>query len=145
MDEKAVLPLSKERVIEALKSLELRYFIDSDGDIGFFISETCIFFSFDGKDKEILGMHVNPFRDVPMSELPQLQNFINVWNGRCYWPRAFTSVNDEGILRVRSDDAFDYEAGVSHIQLCEHIRRVTATVTQLYRELDDARSRGWEE
>lgn len=145
MDEKAVLPLSKERVIEALKTLGIRYFTDSDGDIGFFISESTIFFTFDGKNKEILGMHINPFRDVPMSELPQVQNFINDWNGRSYWPRAFTSVNDEGILRVRSDDAFDYEAGVSQVQLCEHIRRVVATADQLYRELDEMRSKGWEE
>lgn len=138
-----VTPLTQERVIDTLKRLNLVYFVDSAGDLGMFYNECVIWFNFGGSDENTLLIHADPFRDIPIDEISSFRKFINYWNAKSFWPRVFSSINDEGIVRARCDHSVNCSAGITEAQLEAQIVLFISTARDFYRELDEKRKSGW--
>lgn len=139
-----VAPLSKERVIKALKSLGLVYYVDSTGALGMFYQECVIWFNFDGSNEDILLIQADPFRDVPIEEIMPLRKFINQWNANTFWPRAYPSINDDGILRARCDYVMNCKGGITDAQIAEQVLIFMGTVNDFYQNLAQSRANGWQ-
>ncbi|MDR6939781.1 YbjN domain-containing protein [Arcanobacterium hippocoleae] len=140
----AVAPLSQERVVEILKRMDLIYFIDSAGDLGMFINECVVWFSFHGADDGILLLQADPFRDIPIAELAQFRRFINHWNAKTFWPRVYPSINDDGIVRARCDYALDCVEGVTDAQIEANLFVFFSTLRDFYQQLDAKRKNNWQ-
>ncbi len=138
--------LSLDLVEQALTDLELYYFKYVGREaLGLFYDELILNISLNGENNDLLVVEITPFDKVPMTEYDNLRQYVNKWNATTIWPRAYTSISDEGVLRAMCDDAIDLESGVALSQLTEQIKRILATASMFYEQLSAAYNQGWEE
>ncbi|XCB29331.1 YbjN domain-containing protein [Arcanobacterium hippocoleae] len=135
-----VAPLSQERIIEALKRMDVVYHVDSAGDLGMFFNECVIWFDIAGTDEDVLMIHADPFRDIPMEEIMPFRKFINYWNATSFWPRVYPSINDDGIVRAHCDHAVNCINGITDAQLEANIVLFISMIRDFYTELDKKES-----
>lgn len=136
-DGDAIQPLSQELLGEIFKSLDLRYFIDDEGDFGSIFDDNQFYFFFQGVQGEVLTIQARWHKAVAMDDLDELRVALNEWNRDKFWPRAYHRVSDDGQIRVFGDLSVDFEPGVTPNQLEQTLRCVVATSTQLFASLAD--------
>lgn len=128
--------LTTERLIDWLRSNELRFFVDSDGDVGtFHLNRTYHFMQF-GPNNEIFQVRGKWNRVISIERLPQVLEFCNTWNMNMIWPKAFYRVCDDGQITVFCEVSHDFSHGATDAQFSKVVSCGVHTGTQFFDELD---------
>lgn len=67
----------------------------------------------------------------------KLVEICNDWNREKLWPKAYVTVDDEGMVRVHAETNTDLEHGVGDRQLAQLTDCGIATALQLFNRLDE--------
>lgn len=128
-------PLSRDRLEQVLTGDGVNFGIDDDGDIITGWEFGAYHLSTRGPDEEIL--FVDSFWRAPLPEesLAQTIAICTQWNRETAWPKAFPSQAEDGSVRINTQHAVDYEAGVSDAQLSLHIRSAVSGSEQFFEHL----------
>jgi hypothetical protein len=128
-------PLTNETITDALATMELRYFTDSDGDVGANWDDFTTYFFRMGEQKEILNSRVIIRRKFGVEEVLRLQTFCNDWNRDKLWPKAYVRVAEEDgnptSAQVIGEVVTDLEHGASPLQLQQLISCAIGTGSSL--------------
>lgn len=135
VDENEIQPLTQELLADIFQSLDLRYFIDDEGDFGSIFDDNQFYFFFNGNEREILMIQARWHGAVRMDDLEDLRVVLNEWNRDSFWPRAYYRVSDDGQIRIFGDIGADFEHGVTRKQLERMVRCAVGTSNQLFATL----------
>jgi hypothetical protein len=128
-------PLTNDTITDALATMELRYFTDSDGDVGANWEDFMTYFFRMGEQKEILNSRVIIRRKFGVEEVLRLQTFCNDWNRDKLWPKAYVRVAQENgnptSAQVIGEVVTDLEHGVTQLQLQQLISCAIGTGSSL--------------
>lgn len=134
-------PLTNDLITDALAALELRYFTDSDGDVGANWESFVAYFFRMGERKEILNSRVIVRRKFPVEDMLRLQTFCNDWNRDKLWPKAYVRVADDDgrpdYAQVSGEVITDLEYGVTPLQLQQLLNCAVATGSSLAEAIDE--------
>lgn len=112
-----LLPLSRERIRDALEARRTPYRVDSDLDIGVKGDHGFVWVLAEGQSHEILVLRGFWSRRLPLAERDRLLEAANDDNGAYRWPRSCVFVDDEGTVGIRAEHVVDFELGVTDAQL----------------------------
>lgn len=137
-------PLTNDLITDALAALELRYFTDSDGDVGANWESFVAYFFRMGERREILNSRIIVRRKFPVEDVLRLQTFCNDWNRDKLWPKAYVRVADEAgrpsYAQVSGEVITDLEYGVTPLQLQQLLNCAVATGSSLADSIDELQS-----
>jgi hypothetical protein len=115
-------PISRDLIKETLRTLDVRFLIDDDGDVITLWPDNCMYFLTAGTRSTIYVHQVHLDRRVALENRPHLLEHINDWNRDHYFPKAFAMTDDQGEVHVRAESQFDCTAGIT----CEAFTHTTA-------------------
>lgn len=128
-------PLTNELITDALTAMELKYFTDSDGDVGATWDDFIVYFFRMGEQHEILNVRVTIHRKFPVEDVLRLQTFCNDWNRDKLWPKAYVRVSEQDgrpvEAQVIGEVVTDLEYGVALAQLRQLISCAVGTGSSL--------------
>lgn len=131
--ETSALPaISQERIKALFDRDDIKYFVDSEGDLGGMWDNNVFYFMLRGEMGEILFVQGRHNQTIPISRLEEVREIINAWNRDKIWPKAYYRVNDEGSITVFGDHASDWEDGVTDEQLNLTITCALSTTHRLF-------------
>lgn len=137
-------PLTNELIIQALSSLGLKYFTDSDGDVGATWEDFIVYFFRMGEQDEILNSRVVVHRKFPVGDVLRLQTFSNDWNREKLWPKVYVRVAEQDGRPVEAqligEVITDLEFGVAPVQLRQLISCAIGTGSSLASSVQALRS-----
>lgn len=137
-------PLTNELITECLETMELRYFTDSDGDVGANWDSFMAYFFRMGERKEILNSRVIVRKKFPVEEQLRLQTFCNDWNRDKLWPKAYVRIAEEDgnptFAQVCGEVITDLEYGVTPLQLQQLLNCAIGTGSSLADSIEELES-----
>ncbi|WP_435299858.1 YbjN domain-containing protein [Timonella sp. A28] len=128
--------LTSERIIKWLEDNDLRYFIDSDGDIGCHSANRVYYFLQFGEQREVLQVRGKWNRLATIENANRVLEFCNEWNMKMIWPKAYYRVRDDGQINVYSEVTYDFEFGATTDHIEDALLCGIQTADQLFDELD---------
>lgn len=138
-----VKPFNREMIESFLKSNELTYDTDQDGDISFGFSEDektgCalrVWLMVSGENKDVYDIRIYTDRKIAKEDWSMAMMACNEWNDDKRWPKAYFHVSDpvtdaEG--RVVCEGDIDLEAGI-HQELFDDFTLTIITRAQAFWE-----------
>ncbi|MCX6741502.1 MAG: YbjN domain-containing protein [Candidatus Parcubacteria bacterium] len=136
-----VKPFNREMIEAFLKSNDLPYDVDEDGDISFGFSGDektgCamrIWLMVAGENKDVYDLRIYADRTFPKEEWSKAVMACNEWNDAKRWPKAYFHVSDpdtEGQVDCEGD--IDLEAGI-HQELFDDFSLTIITRAQAFWE-----------
>lgn len=142
--ERVLQPLSNDLITEALTSMELKYFTDSDGDVGATWDDFIVYFFRMGEQSEILNSRVIIHRKFPVEDVLRLQTFCNDWNHDKLWPKAYVRVAEQDgrptEAQVIGEVVTDLEFGVALAQIRQLLSCAIGTGSSLATALQELES-----
>ncbi len=137
-------PLSNELITAALTDMDLKFFTDSDDDVGATWDDFLVYFFRMGEQQEILNIRVIIHRKFPVEDVLRLQTFCNDWNRDRLWPKAYVRVADQDgrpvEAQVIGEVVTDLEHGVALAQLRQLISCAVGTGSSLASSLQELES-----
>ncbi|HEX5511928.1 MAG TPA: YbjN domain-containing protein [Actinomycetales bacterium] len=135
--EQQVLPLTHELIIAVLEAEELKYSVDSDGDIhGMWDGGSHFYFLRLGGEQEIFHVRGRWHRSLPVDLAQDAQTLCAEWNRDMIFPKTYTRVDDEGRVWLYGELSTDLEHGVTSRQLTQLIHCGVGTTLQFFTEAD---------
>lgn len=131
-------PLTQDRILETLDSLEITYLTDNDGD------PVAVFPGTDDRpaigvltyaDGSVFVMRVEVHTPIAHVPLECLTEFCNTWNRRHRWPTAASDHPSGGTPRLMVSTSIPYPDGVSKKQLGATIQVLLSAAAQFAGEL----------
>lgn len=139
--DRVLLPLTNELITQALSTMDLKYFTDSDGDVGATWDDFIVYFFRMGEQEEILNIRVIIHRKFPVEDVLRLQTFCNDWNRDKLWPKAYVRVGEQDgrpvEAQVIGEVVTDLEYGVALAQVRQLISCAVGTGSSLGTALAD--------
>jgi hypothetical protein len=127
--------LTNDLITDTLTGMELKYFLDSDGDVGATWDDFIAYFFRMGEQHEILNSRVVIHRKFPVGDVLRLQTFCNDWNREKLWPKAYVRVAEEDghpvEAQVIGEVVTDLEFGVAPTQLRQLLSCAVGTGSSL--------------
>ncbi|GAA3797015.1 hypothetical protein GCM10022403_033680 [Streptomyces coacervatus] len=105
--------ISRDLIKETLRTLEVRFLIDGDGDVITLWPDSCMCFLTAGTRSTIYVHQVHLDRRFALDNRQYLLEQINDWNRDHYWPKAFAVTDDMGEVHVHAESQFDCTAGIT--------------------------------
>lgn len=130
------VPVTRERVEAVLRGKGWHYFVDSDGDVGGSWDGRQFYFFLMGERNEILQVRGRWNRTLPVQAQTQVALFLNDYNARKIWPKAYCRVADDH-LAVYAEVSTDLEHGVADDQLDQLLVCGIYTGVQFFDALDE--------
>lgn len=130
-----MLPASvtQDRLREIVEERGWTYFLDSDGDLGFFM-RTDVFYLF--LRNNVLTVRGRWHITLRPEQLSRLRMKLNDWHREQLWPKAYVIPSkNTNRLQVVTEHAIDYEAGANDAQLLQHLQCSIATNRDLFDHL----------
>lgn len=124
--------LSQERIKAIFDRDDIKYFVDSEGDLGGMWDNNVFYFMLRGQMNEILFIQGRYSQTIPNTRLEEVREILNTWNREKIWPKAYYRVNDEGTISVFGEHASDWEDGVTDEQLQLTITCALSTTHSLF-------------
>lgn len=135
--EQQLVPLSQELIIAVLEAEELKYSVDSDGDVhGFWDGGNHVYFLRLGQEKEIFHVRGRWGRSLPTQLAGDAHTLCADWNRDTIFPKTYATVNDDGRVHLFGEVSTDLEHGVTSQQLTQLMRCGVATCMQFFAEAD---------
>ena len=128
---------SRSMVEQFLRSANLKFMIDQDGDYQVTFAEddsygdaVIVWFISAGEQKEILAIRAHSNRVVPEPEWPRFMALCNTWNADKRWPKVYlaTNIGREKGGRLVAEQQFDLEKGI-HYDLLAYLCRQSIAVS----------------
>lgn len=108
-----VIP-DQELVKELLEQMELKYFVDEEGDLTAPWEEFRTYFMFRGEgEQQIFSVRTFYDRRHGVDAKPRLLETIDDWNRRTLWPKVYSHTDDDGTLRLVGENQMLIGTGVS--------------------------------
>jgi hypothetical protein len=111
-----VLP-SVALVQQLLDEFGLKHTIDEDGDLVVRWEKCNLFFFFYGQKHEVLQARLYLNRRFDVEARTGLALMLDEWNRTKLFPKAYTVLPDDGMVGVCAEHCYDFEAGVTRVQL----------------------------
>ena len=113
---------TRELVQEILHDLDIRYFVDDEGDLGCMWERCRIYFFFQGPQREVLQARAYLDQRFDIDFKPLLLDLTDDWNRTKPFPKAFTTVGDDGRVGLCAEHTFDFEVPVERAVLVYMVR-----------------------
>ncbi|MDO5097444.1 MAG: YbjN domain-containing protein [Corynebacterium sp.] len=130
-------PFTIDRVADYLRAQDYNFTTDEDGDIFTGFDENNFVLVATGKMREIYVVRATWKVTAPIDARGKLVEICNDWNREKLWPKAYVTVDDEGMVRVHAETNTDLEHGVGDRQLAQLTDCGIATALQLFNRLDE--------
>jgi len=130
-------PFSKERWDGVLKSLEVNFDIDEDGDRFGDWEVMRLWFLVEGANDDLMAIRSMWDIRPPVEAYDFLVEAVNTWNRDHFWPKTSVTRGEEH-LGVFGDLVIDIESGVDDDFLRQQVRCMIGTSNQLYSYLAEA-------
>jgi hypothetical protein len=120
-----VIP-DQEMVKELLEQMELKYFVDDEGDLGAPWTTFRTYFMFRGEgEQQVFSVRTFYDRRHGADARPRILETIDDWNRHTLWPKVYTHAHDDGTIRLVGENQMLIGTGVS----VEHF--VSSTVSSI--------------
>jgi len=113
---------SLELLQNILRELDIRSFVDDEGDLGCIWEGCRIYFFFAGPDQEILRVQAILDRRFDIDQKPWLLDVADDWNRTRMFGKAYTSVGDDGRVGLCAEHVFDFAVPVERSVLVYMVR-----------------------
>ena len=123
-DAATLAPISHERLVAALESLDVSFGVDDDGMLYSMLEggHPCGFgLTGPGEDDVVFWFHARWAPTLTSEELPVAFRAVNEWNATQLFPRALCIPDEDGNCVFVADYLHDYECGVTDAQLSNDI------------------------
>lgn len=128
--------LTQRRIIDTLRSMDLNFFWDDDGDIRLDIGNQRFLLGVqDGG--ALLFMRATWEVELPIFVRRELLNLTHDFNTRTFWPKTFVTVDDDGDVYARAENTIPLPFGVSDQQLNSFLDCFLTTSMEFLRMLED--------
>jgi hypothetical protein len=104
-------------VQQILDEFGLKHSIDDDGDLTVRWEKCSVFFFFYGERKEVLQARLYVNRRFSVDNRGTIALLLDEWNRTKLFPKAYTVLPDDGMVGICAEQCFDFEAGVTRVQL----------------------------
>ncbi len=143
-DAATLAPLTNERLVATLETLEVAHVVDEDGDlVAGFDGNPCWFRLAGPEGQEIaFSFHTRWRGLVPADEWPQALVAVNEWNAAQPFPRALCFEDGAGGVLFGADYLHDYEFGVTDQQLVNDVQVAVTCALNYYAFLDEQFAHG---
>jgi hypothetical protein len=118
VDPSDLAPLDRLRIEDVMHAKQWHYSIDIDGNLRGFWAGNLFYFLLAGDagtTLQIRGLWHR--RHLPLSTKPRLLELLDDFHREHLWPKAFTTVDDDGEMRVVCEVAVDLAGGVTDDRL----------------------------
>jgi hypothetical protein len=105
-----------------LRELDVRAFVDDEGDLGCRGEECRIYFFLAGQDQQVLRVQAVLDRRFDIDDKPWLLDLADDWNRTRMFGKAYTSVGDDGRVALCAEHAFDLGVPVERPVLVSMVR-----------------------
>lgn len=130
-------PFSIDRVAAYLRTKELRFTQDDDGDVFLTINNNQLVIAAVGKQQEVLTLGGTWQVSAPIETRARMQELCNDWNRDRMWPKTYVTVDDHGAVKLRAEYNVDLEYGVSDLQLEQLLDCGLSSSMQFFKKLDE--------
>lgn len=127
-------PVDGDRVVESVRRLGVRYFVDDEGDVGIpwrFVTVHTLF-----QDSRALQVRGTWQRMADTEHLAALRALVEEWNTTRIGPKAYVTVSDEGAVRLHGEVTYPLAAGMTDAQLDDFILSGCGLIVALMREAE---------
>ena len=131
----APTPVDLDRVMDCVRSLGLRFFLDDEGDLGIpwrYVTVHAIF-----QDTRALQMRGVWHRIADTEHLAALRRLVEEWNATRIGPKAYLTIADGGVVRLHGEVTYPLEAGMTDAQLGDFVFTGCRLIVALMREAEE--------
>lgn len=124
--------LTQDRIKGLFDREQWKYFLDSDGDLGGIWDNNFFYFMLRGEQQEILFTQGRLNTSIPIERLEEVRAFLNDWNTKKLWPKAYHRIGEDGSINIFADHVSDWEDGITDDQLFQTLNCALATSHELF-------------
>lgn len=128
-------PVDVERVMEAVRRLGLRYFVDDEGDVGIPWRSVTVHAVF--QDTRALQVRGAWQRVADTEHLAALRALVEDWNATRIGPKAYLTLSDGGVVRLHGEVTYPLGAGMTDAQLDDFILSGCRLLVALMRHAEE--------
>jgi len=128
--------VTADLIARALTARNIRFFVDSEGEIGCIVGNRVFLFMRFGAQREVLQVRGCWNRTATIDHAGEILEFCNQWNFDMVWPKAYYRVRDDGIISVFTELSHDFEFGATIEQLGEFLIGGLRTADHFFDKLD---------
>lgn len=91
----------QELIKDLLEQLEVKHFVDEEGDLAAPYETFRTYFMFRGEENQrTLAVRTFYDRVHTLDDKPRLLDVIDDWNRRALWPKVYSHTGDNGVVRL---------------------------------------------
>lgn len=131
----APTPVDVDRIMERVRALGLRFFIDDEGDIGIpwrYVTVHVIF-----QDVRAVQLRGVWHRIADTEHLAELRSLVEEWNATRIGPKAYLTISDGGVVRLHAEVTVPLEEGLTDNQLEDFLFTGCRLIVALMREAEE--------
>lgn len=133
----APVQVTGDLIVDALASQGIRYFVDSEGEIGCLVGNRVFLFMRFGNQREVIQVRGCWNRVATIEHASLILDFCNKWNFDMVWPKAYYRVRDDGVISVFTEVSHDFEFGATVEQLAEFLMNGLRAGDHFFDRLDE--------
>lgn len=130
-------PLSRERLIRAMRALRYHYFVDASDDVGGMWSGRLFHFYLLGDSAQVLQVRGRWNRRVSIERIGEILALCDHWNRELIWPKCYIRVLDDGFIHVMSEVSTPFASGATDAQILACIQGGLSTSGVIFDALDE--------
>ncbi|SDN20343.1 Putative sensory transduction regulator [Actinomyces ruminicola] len=128
-------PVDVDRVMDCVRRLGLRFFLDDEGDIGIPWRYVTVHAIFQGdRALQLRGVW---HRIADTEHLAELRRLVEDWNATRIGPKAYLTIADGGVVRLHGEVTYPLAAGMTDAQLEDFIFTGCRLIVALMREAEN--------
>jgi hypothetical protein len=104
---------NQELVTQLLDQMELKHAVDEEGDLLAPWEGFRVYYMFRGEQKELFAVRAFYDRPHPIEKKAELLEALDEWNRETLWPKVYTHVHDDGVVRVIGESQMIVGMGVN--------------------------------
>jgi hypothetical protein len=118
---------------DLLEQMEIKHFVDEDGDLAAPWENFRTYFMFRGEENQrVLSVRTFYDRVHTLDDKSRLLDVIDDWNRRSLWPKVYSHTGDDGVVRLIGESQMLIADGVGRGQFFQ----TTATWIRAAEEFD---------
>ena len=103
----------QDLVTQLLDQMELKHAVDEEGDLLAPWEGFRVYYMFRGEQKELFAVRAFYDRPHPIEKKAELLEALDEWNRETLWPKVYTHVHDDGVVRVIGESQMIVGMGVN--------------------------------
>ncbi|MFC1404931.1 MULTISPECIES: YbjN domain-containing protein [Streptacidiphilus] len=103
----------QDLVTQLLDQMELKHAVDEEGDLLAPWEGFRVYYMFRGEQKELFAVRAFYDRPHPIEQKAELLEALDEWNRETLWPKVYTHVHDDGVVRVIGESQMIVGMGVN--------------------------------